>query len=295
MGGFIRDNPHPSMSSQLTAADHSRDSAGLTYIYPVLSRRAGGLSIGVNFNTNNACNWQCIYCQVPDLTIGAAPELDFGLLETELRGFLEQVRSGDFYRRFQVPDDQQVIKDIAISGNGEPTSVPRFAEAVELIGNIATEAGLFPESRFVLITNGSLVHQSKVQKGLKALNKFGGEVWFKLDSATTEGRRLINKAGQSLDASLNNLVLAAGCCRTKVQICLLDIDRQGFVAKERRALLDALKTVRQNSSVCEILLYTLARPSLQPEAGRLGQMPEPVMWAFAEDLRALGFAVSVSR
>lgn len=283
------------MSSSLTAADHSRDSAGLTYIYPVLSRRAGGLSIGVNFNTNNACNWQCIYCQVPGLTIGAAPELDFDLLEAELRGFLEQVRTGDFYRRFQVPEDRRVIKDIALSGNGEPTSVPRFAEAVELVGDIASEAGLFPASRYVLITNGSLVHQSKVQEGLKALNKFGGEVWFKLDSATLAGRRLINKAGQSIEASLNNLVLAAGCCRTKVQICLVDIDRQGFPEQERMALLDALKTVGQKSPVREILLYTLARPSLQPEAGRLGQMPEPVMRAFAEDLRASGFIVSVSR
>ena len=282
------------MSAQLTATDHRRDIAGLTYIYPVLSRRAGGLSIGVNFNTNNACNWQCIYCQVPDLTIGAAPELDFGLLETELRTFLDQVQSGDFYRNFQVPVDQRVIKDIAISGNGEPTSVPRFAEAVELIGNIATAAGLFPNSRYVLITNGSLVHQPKVQEGLKMLNKFGGEVWFKLDSATTAGRRLINKAGQGIDASLHNLILAADCCRTKVQICLVDIDRQGFVEQEKRALLNALKTVKQKSKIREIMLYTIARPSMQPEAGRLGIMPEPVMRAFADDLRTLGFDVLIS-
>jgi wyosine [tRNA(Phe)-imidazoG37] synthetase (radical SAM superfamily) len=282
------------MSSPLTAIDHSRDSAGLTYIYPVLSRRAGGLSIGINFNTNNACNWQCIYCQVPNLTIGAAPELDFGLLESELRGFLKQVLLGDFYRRFQVPEAQRVIKDIALSGNGEPTSVPRFAEAVELIGNIAAEAGLFPASHYVLITNGSLVHQPKVQEGLKMLNKFDGEVWFKLDSATVAGRRLINKAGQSIDASLNNLVLAEACCRTKVQICLVDIDRQGFAEQERYALREALKAVKQKSRIREIMLYTIARPSLQPEAGRLAKMPEPVMRAFADELRELGFEVSIS-
>jgi wyosine [tRNA(Phe)-imidazoG37] synthetase (radical SAM superfamily) len=282
------------MSSPLTAIDHSRDSAGLTYIYPVLSRRAGGLSIGINFNTNNACNWQCIYCQVPNLTIGAAPELDFGLLESELRGFLKQVLLGDFYRRFQVPEAQRVIKDIALSGNGEPTSVPRFAEAVELIGNIAAEAGLFPASHYVLITNGSLVHQPRVQEGLKMLNKFDGEVWFKLDSATVAGRRLINKAGQSIDASLNNLVLAEACCRTKVQICLVDIDRQGFAEQERYALREALKAVKQKSRIREIMLYTIARPSLQPEAGRLAKMPEPVMRAFADELRELGFEVSIS-
>ncbi|MEC4749835.1 radical SAM protein [Methylomicrobium sp. Wu6] len=282
------------MTSQLTAADHRRDSAGLTYIYPVLSRRAGGLSIGVNLNTNNACNWQCIYCQVPNLTIGAAPEPDFALLEAELRGFLEQVQSGDFYRRFQVPEAQRMIKDIAISGNGEPTSAPRFVEVVELIGNIATARGVFPGSRFVLITNGSLVHQPKVREGLKMLNQFGGEVWFKLDSATDTGRRLINNAGQSIEASLNNLILAANYCRTKVQICLVDIDRQGFIEQERRALLDALMTAKQKNRVSEILLYTIARPSLQPEAGRLGKMPETVMQSFADELRLSGFDVSIS-
>lgn len=282
------------MSAQLNTTEHRRDIAGLTYVYPVLSRRAGGLSIGVNFNTNNACNWRCIYCQVPNLKIGAAPELDFGLLESELRGFLDQVGSGDFYRRFHVPKDQQLIKDIALSGNGEPTSVPRFAEAVELIGNIAVSGGVFPRSRYVLITNGSLVHQPKVQDGLKMLNKFGGEVWFKLDSATIAGRRLINKAGQNIDASLNNLVLASACCLTKVQVCLVDIDRQGFMAQEKRALLDALSTVKQKSGVRDILLYTIARPSLQPEAGRLSKMPETIMQSFAEELRSLGFDVLVS-
>ncbi|MEZ0245224.1 MAG: radical SAM protein, partial [Methylophilaceae bacterium] len=58
---------------QLDATDHDRDSAGMTYVYPVVSRRARGVSIGINLNPNNACNWRCIYCQVPNLTRGAAP------------------------------------------------------------------------------------------------------------------------------------------------------------------------------------------------------------------------------
>ncbi|HSN23144.1 MAG TPA: radical SAM protein [Methylomicrobium sp.] len=282
------------MPSQLTITDHRRDITGLTYIYPVLSRRAGGLSIGVNFNTNNACNWQCIYCQVPDLKIGAAPALDFRLLEQELRSFLGEVLSGDFYRRFQVPEDQRSIKDIALSGNGEPTSVPHFAKAVELIGTIALEKGIFPASRYVLITNGSLVHQPKVQEGLKILNKFGGEIWFKLDSATHSGRRLINMTSQNIDASLHNLILSAGLCRTKVQICLVNIDQQGLPEKERCALLNALEVAREKAGIGGIMLYTIARPSLQPGAQRLSKMPDPIMQAFADDLRALGFDVLVT-
>ncbi|MGH8120670.1 MAG: radical SAM protein, partial [Gammaproteobacteria bacterium] len=37
----------------LTTTDHRREGFGLKYVYPVISRRSGGLSIGVNLNTNN--------------------------------------------------------------------------------------------------------------------------------------------------------------------------------------------------------------------------------------------------
>lgn len=281
--------------STLITTNHNRDIVGLKYIYPVLSRRAGGLSIGINFNTNNACNWRCIYCQVPDLTVGAAPEIDFQLLEDELRFFLAIVLHGDFYQRFQVPEHQQAIKDIAISGNGEPTSVKAFAEAVELIGRVATEFGIFPTSNYVLITNGSLVHQPKVQAGLKVLKAYGGEVWFKFDSATDEGLALINNARQSCQSHLKNLLLASQCCPTKLQICLLDYDGNGLSEKEKLAFLTLLTRLKTESvNLQQVMLYTIARPSLQPEASRLTPLSVDVLNEFAEDIRRLGFAVSVS-
>ncbi|WP_333874096.1 radical SAM protein [Methylobacter sp.] len=283
------------MSIKLTTTNHSRDIAGLKYVYPVLSRRAGGLSIGINFNTNNACNWRCIYCQVPDLKIGAAPDLDFQLLEDELRFFLDDVLNGDFYQRFQVDEDKQVIKDIAISGNGEPTSLKDFDRAVALIGRVATEAGVLPQSNFVLITNGSLIHRPSVQNGLKKLKEYGGEVWFKLDSATEEGRALINNAGQSCQASVDNLLLCAKLCPTKLQTCLLDYDKQGLSPKEKDAFVDLLRNIKTKGCVLNgVMLYTIARPSLQPESSRLERLPVEVLNTFADEIRLLGFDVLVS-
>ncbi|MCG8997432.1 radical SAM protein, partial [Laribacter hongkongensis] len=61
-------------STPLTPHDHSRNSAGFQYVYPVLSRRAGGVSVGINLNPNQACNWRCIYCQVPGLVRSQAPD-----------------------------------------------------------------------------------------------------------------------------------------------------------------------------------------------------------------------------
>lgn len=282
------------MASTLTASDHNRDVAGLKYVYPVFSRRAGGLSIGINFNPNNACNWRCIYCQVPDLKVGTAPEMDFQLLERELRSFLNDVLNGDFYERFYVAEDSREIKDIAISGNGEPTSLKDFDKAVALVGNIAAEFGIFPHSHFVLITNGSLIHQAKVQTGLKILKQYGGEVWFKLDSATEAGRRLINNAGQNSQSSVENLILSAGLCSTKLQTCLLNYDKRGLIAEEKQAYLALLNRIKDIVTLDGVMLYTLARPSLQPEAGRLEKLPADTLNAFAEEIRRLGFAVTVS-
>ncbi len=278
----------------LTTTNHSRDIAGLKYVYPVLSRRAGGLSIGINFNTNNACNWRCVYCQVPDLKIGAAPDLNFQLLEEELRFFLDDVSNGDFYRRFQTDEDKRIIKDIAISGNGEPTSLKDFDKAVALIGKVATEAGVLPQSHFVLITNGSLLHRPAVQNGLKILNEYGGEVWFKLDSATEEGRSLINNAGQSLQASVDNLLLSARLCPTKLQTCLFDFDKQGLSSKEKDALLELLKRIKTKGCALKyVMLYTIARQSLQPESERLEKLSAETLNMFAEEIRLLDFEVSV--
>jgi wyosine [tRNA(Phe)-imidazoG37] synthetase (radical SAM superfamily) len=282
------------MAPSLTTTNHDRDVAGLKYIYPVLSRRACGLSVGINFNTNNACNWRCIYCQVPGLSIGSAPNLDLQLLEEELKFFLNDVQQGDFYQRFQVDTDNQVIKDIAISGNGEPTSVKNFGQAVNLIGETATQLGVLPESRFVLISNGSLIHQKQVRDGLKALQSYGGEVWFKFDSATKEGRALFNQTAQAVKNSLENIRISAELCPTKLQTCLFDYCGQGLSAKERQAYLDALKTIAATADVNEIMLYTLARPSMQPEAGQLAALSFDTLNEFAEDIRQLGFKVSVA-
>ncbi|MEY3881051.1 MAG: hypothetical protein RIQ94_1847 [Pseudomonadota bacterium] len=283
------------MVTTLTTTDHSRDSVGLKYVYPVLSRRAGGLSIGINFNTNNACNWRCIYCQVPDLKIGAAPNLDFQLLESELRFFLDDVLQGDFYDRFQVDEDKRIIKDIAISGNGEPTSLKDFDKAVALIGKVATEVSVLPQSRFVLITNGSLVHRVGVQEGLKTLKEYGGEVWFKLDSATDEGRGAINNAGQSCQISVDNLLLCAQLCSTKLQTCLVDYDQRGWSLKEKNAYLDLLKIIKtEDCDLKEVMLYTIARPSLQSEANRLEKMKLDVLNTFADEIRLLDFDVLVT-
>ncbi len=280
------------MSQKLSTTDHRRDIAGLKYVYPVISRRAGGLSIGINFNTNNACNWRCVYCQVPNLVRGAAPEMDFQLLEQEVRFFLNQVLAGDFYEQYEVPEQYRVIKDIAISGNGEPTSLKGFARAIELIGKIATEMQVLPASKFVLISNGSLMHQAHVQQGLKEFNHYNGQVWFKLDSATVFGRKKINDSKQTTERVLENLKISTDLCETSLQTCMVEFLTANDAEQECQAYVDMLKN--NKVKIKEIMLYTLARPSLQPEAKHISKADARMMQLFADRLRKLGYKVSVT-
>ena len=284
--------------SKLSVKNHDRDVAGYQYIYPVISRRSGGLSIGINFNTNNACNWRCIYCQVPDLTIGTAPELNFDLLAAELAGFLQDVLHGSFYDRFQLEPEMRVIKDIAISGNGEPTSVKEFTKAMTIITQVVEQANIVEPFQYVLITNGSLIHKPEVQAGLKLFDQYNGQLWFKLDSATDAGRDVINHAGLSLQRQMENLISSAKLCSTWVQSCMLNYaDRQDVglnSEQEQVAYLALIENIVQQASLQGVMLYSLARPSLQPEAGVISSVGIEQLNAFAERIRELGLSVKVS-
>jgi wyosine [tRNA(Phe)-imidazoG37] synthetase (radical SAM superfamily) len=277
----------------LTPADHSRDSAGLRYVYPVVSRRAGGVSVGINLNTNNACNWRCIYCQVPDLVRGTAPPLDMALLEQELRGFLHQLLHGDFMRR--VPEGARRINDIALSGNGEPTSAEEFAAVIALVAKLKQELALPQDLKLVLITNGSLIYRENVQRGLAQMAQTNGEIWFKLDRASATGMQAINDTRVNLSRVRENLVTAIALCPTWLQTCWFELDGNAPSQQDENDYLEFLAgLLRDGIQPQGVLLYTLARPSLQPEAPRLAALSAEQLEAFAKRIRAVEMVVKVS-
>ena len=273
----------------LNVRDHDRASAGLRYVYPVVSRRAGGVSIGINLNNNNACNWRCIYCQVPDLKLGAAPTVDLALLEQELGGFLHELQHGDFMQR--VPPEMRRINDIALSGNGEPTSALEFTQVVELIGRLKPA-----DLKLVLITNGSLMQRDTVQQGLRRMAQLNGEVWFKLDRASEPGMLRVNDTKSQMDAVLKNLATAVSCCPdTWLQTCWFALDGAAPGKQDEDDYLDLLSScLHRGISLQGVLLYGLARPSQQAEAPRLSALSGQQMEAFAARIRAAGFAVKVA-
>src|SRR5439155_5893817 len=69
------------------------------YVYPVLSRRARGISIGINLNPDKVCNFDCIYCQVDRTTPAVIRRVDETRLKDELLAILLEAKEGALYER----------------------------------------------------------------------------------------------------------------------------------------------------------------------------------------------------
>ena len=280
---------------RLRVDDHDRDSAGLTYVYPVISRRAGGVSIGINLNPNNACNWQCLYCQVPDLKRGSAPKIDLVQLEEELRWMLGQIVHGDFMQD-RVPEDARRLNDVAFSGNGEPTTSKQFAECVALVDRVLVDFDLTGKIKLVLITNGSQLDRADVQLALAHMHRLNGEVWFKFDRAPDGHFNAVNQVVLSPVQVARRLKIAAERCPTWLQTCMFAQDGQLPDAIAIAAWLDFVRT-RLEEGVClqGVLLYGLARQPMLPGASEhLSPAPAEWMEALKQQIEALGLPVKLT-
>ena len=280
----------------LTIADHNRDVFGLTYIYPVVSRRAGGVSIGVNLNVNNACNWRCLYCQVPNLTRGTPPPINLALLEKELRYFIEYIVHGDFMLR-NVAEGDRKLQDIAFSGNGEPTSAKEFPIALNIVEKLLNEFDLLNPAnthpiKVRLITNGSLMDKPHVLESMHELAKINGEVWFKVDAGTPEGSAKINDVNISIPSVIKRIKACAEACPTFVQTCMVAIDGIAPTAAEVTAYIALLIEVKE--TIQGVHLYGLARPSMQAEAPRLSRLSPEWLEGVAGKIRETGLRAYVS-
>ncbi len=276
----------------LVPEDHNRDVTGMTYIYPVVSRRAQGVSVGINLNVNNACNWRCIYCQVPNLTRGGPPAIDLAQLKQELNSMMQALLHGDFMQRYVAESDRRLM-DIAFSGNGEPTTCKQFGEVLDIVAEVMQQYDLIQQDVKVrLITNGSQMDKVEVQAWMKKLAQINGEVWFKIDAGNRAGFARINDIQMTPEAHIKRLKTCAALCPTLVQTCMFALDE---IAPSEADIADYLALIKQVSSEIKgVHLYSVARPSYQPEAPRLGRLDEAWLNQMAERIRTLAIPVYVN-
>src|SRR4051794_13560172 len=97
---------------------HSRRYEQNKFVYPVLSRRSRGISIGVNLNPDKVCNFDCIYCQVNRRSEAETRFVETERLLHELADMLDFVAGGDIWHDPQfrdVPAELRRLNDIAFS------------------------------------------------------------------------------------------------------------------------------------------------------------------------------------
>jgi wyosine [tRNA(Phe)-imidazoG37] synthetase (radical SAM superfamily) len=241
---------------------HARSFDENRYVYPVLSRRAGGLSIGINLNPDKICNFDCIYCQVQRVGTLVKQAVDVEQLRGELANMLDLVTSGRIFEigRFRdTPQPLRRLNDIALSGDGEPTTCPVLVEALEVCAELRRQRGL-DDLKLVLITNATMFDRPRVARALEILDANHGEIWAKLDAGTEAYYRQVDRAGVPLERILRNLVEAAQKRPIVIQSLFMRIRGQGPSESEQQAYCDRLAEIlAAGGQLSLIQIHTVAR------------------------------------
>jgi wyosine [tRNA(Phe)-imidazoG37] synthetase (radical SAM superfamily) len=242
--------------------DHPATWNGFSYVYPVISRRARGISIGINLNPDKTCNFDCIYCQIDRKIPASLPELHLDILESELRRMIDMYRSGELLKMEpfkSAPKEFQKLKDIAFSGEGEPTSCQLFPKAVDLLCSIKKEM-LDSSVKLVLITNATLLHRPYVQEGIDVLYKNGGEVWAKLDAGTSKYFQEVNRGSGRIEQILRNIRWIAKKYPICIQTMFLRINGKAAPTTEIEAYCHRLNYLKSRAcQIQEVQIYSVAR------------------------------------
>jgi wyosine [tRNA(Phe)-imidazoG37] synthetase (radical SAM superfamily) len=257
--------------TKLTITNHSRIFANYTYVYPVASRRSQGISLGINLNINNACNWRCIYCQVEDLVRGKPTDIDLAQIERELDNMLDLIVHGDFIQKF-APKNLQRFNDICLSGNGEPTLSPQFSQVIAIIAKLRLKYNLTNQVKTILISNGSEIDKPHIIEGIKLLAKNNGEIWFKVDSATEAGMTTTNQVHLSVESVKTRLKLASSLCKTYIQTCMFKLNDKNPSEHEIEQYINFVVDVK--SYIAGVLLYSTARAPALPEGSDISSVSE---------------------
>jgi wyosine [tRNA(Phe)-imidazoG37] synthetase (radical SAM superfamily) len=250
------------MSTHQLHTDHARLFDNNRFVYPVLSRRSGGISVGVNLNPDKICNFDCIYCQVDRRSQSETRFVETEALLQELRATLELVSSGAIYEspKFQdVPLPLRRLNDIAFSGDGEPTTYKNFDELMSACAKVKRDAGL-DDVKMVLITNASMFHRPHVARGLATLDENNGEIWAKLDAGTEEYYRLIERTPIPFQQVLDNIAAAARVRPLVIQSLFMRVGSEPPSPSELEAFCERLNEITAAGGGIKLVqIYTIAR------------------------------------
>ncbi len=242
---------------------HSRRYELNRFVYPVLSRRSRGISIGVNLNPDKVCNFDCIYCQVDRRSEAETRFVELDQVLDELDHVIELVATGQLFEdeKFKgVPHDLRRLNDIAFSGDGEPTTYKNFDEIISRVAQLKRARGLH-DVKMVLITNATMFHRPPVVRGLAILDDNNGEVWAKLDAGSETYYKLVERTVIPFQRVLDNILAASKLRPLVLQSLFMRINGDPPSDEEITAYVKRIKDVLSAGGQIKLVqVYTVARP-----------------------------------
>jgi histidinol dehydrogenase len=231
-----------------TIDNHRGREEGLI-VYPVYSRRSGGLSIGVNlYPDRKCCNFDCKYCEVFPFESGV--RFSQRVMESGLRKAVAQAA----FRK--VP-----VKDICFSGNGEPTLSPDFTPALLAAAAVRDEAA--PEADLVVISNGTGLLREDCFSFLEGAVRppVSARLWLKLDSGGADWYEKIDGCGigfERLAAAIKEFSRHNGCV---IQTMHCSVNGEAPSVEELCAWACLTAEIAKPGKVRLVQVYGKARPS----------------------------------
>jgi histidinol dehydrogenase len=277
MPRLIKNDPPPIAPIE----NHRRREKGVL-VYPVYSRRSGGLSVGINlFPDKKSCPFDCPYCEVFPFSTKAAFSLE------QMEGDLRSVIADAGEKNIQV-------KDICFSGNGEPSLSLDFPKALEMAGHIRGE--LVPSAELVLITNGAGLLDQKIFSLLveSAIGSLTLDIWLKLDAGTHGWYQMINRAEIPHDKLVVKIKEFAALAPFTIQTMLCSVDGKAPPEEEAQTwenLVVELAVIAAGG-IRKIQIYGKARPS--PDDPKARELPIAYLEERASSLKqALGVTTQI--
>ncbi len=265
-----------------TAFDRPRDWLGNRFVYAVISSRARGLSLGVNANPDKKCNFDCSYCEVDRRVPSREIKLDVDVLAAELRKTIAFIQSGKLAERpsyHSLPSELLQLRQVALSGDGEPTLAANFVEVVQAVVRVRALGGFF---KLVLYTNGTGLDQPAVLRGLELLTK-SDEIWIKLDGGTQSFVDKVNRPDVPLEKILANILLVGRQRPVIIQSLFPAIHGEEPPFEEIREYALRLKELKAGGAqISMVQIYSAARPGINAEWGHL---PLRVLSQIAQTVR----------
>jgi histidinol dehydrogenase len=273
------------LETDIISIENHREREKGVLVYPVYSRRSGGLSVGINlFPDQKSCPFDCPYCEVFPFLTNAVFSIE--QLENDLRSVI-----ADAGER-KIP-----VMDICFSGNGEPSLSPDFPKALGLAGRIRSE--LIPSAKLVLITNGAGLLDKNIFSLLveTAAGPLALDIWLKLDAGTPDWYQLIDRSEIPHDKLIAKIKEFAALAPFTIQTMLCAVDGKAPPPDEARAwenlaLELAAIAAKGAGKIRKIQIYGKARPS--PDDPKAQALPITYLEERAASLKqALGVTTQI--